>query len=171
LTGGEPLAQADFAAAILSLCKALSIHTAIETSGQAPWDAFAKILPYVDIVLFDIKESDPARLYSFTGGDFNLILENLSRLDAQGVEIVLRCPIIPGINDRDDHFAAIGALADRLKSVSRIEVEPYNPLGQSKSGRVGKPLLYVNDTIPDEASIALWSANIKKHTRCPVKLY
>ena len=171
LSGGEPLSQADFAAAILSLCKSMDIHTAIETCGQASWEAIAKVLPYTDLFLYDIKESDPVRLRRFTGGDLSLIRDNLRRVDAGGVEIVLRCPIIPGVNDREDHFAAIGALADELQNVSRIDVEPYNPLGQSKSGRVGKQLLYVNDTIPDEELVSHWSESIRKHTRHAVKRY
>ena len=171
LSGGEPLMQPDFISSILSSCKKLDIHTALETCGHISWKTIENVIRYVDLFLFDIKESDRERLKKFTGGDIDLIYENLCRLDNCGVEIVLRCPVIPGINDRKEHFEYIGTLADKLRNVSRIDIEPYNPLGQSKYIRLGRQLKYVNDVIPDREEINCWSDSIRRYTRRPVKLY
>ena len=80
LSGGEPLAQRDFAAAILRRAKAAGLHTAVETAGHVPWDSFLRVLPHVDLYLFDIKHADPEKHRRFIGEDNRLILENLRRL-------------------------------------------------------------------------------------------
>jgi len=171
LSGGEPLSQPDFAASVLSISKASHINTAIETSGSVSWEAFEKVLPYTDLFLFDYKESDTNRLMQYTGADYQHIYENLLRLNDTGIDIVLRCPIIPGINDCDAHFRAIGRIADKLKNVSRIDVEPYNPLGQSKFMRLGKTLPYTNSTIPDKETVTQWVLSISRYTNKNVKSY
>jgi len=171
LSGGEPLSQPDFAAAILALSRDAGIHTTIETSGAVSWAAFEKVLPHTDLFLYDFKESDPDRLLQTTGADYGLIHENLRRLDETGIELVLRCPIIPGVNDRDEHFHAIGAMADTLKNVSRVEIEPYHPLGQSKSQRIGKTHLFTESIIPDKETVKLWASSVGEYTHRPVKHY
>ena len=137
LSGGEPMFQKDFALSLMKAFKQEGLHTAIETSGYAGSDAFREIFPYTDLFLFDIKETDRDRHKQFTGKDNEIILQNLFLLDSLGAEIVLRCPIIPGLNDRKNHFLEIARLVNRLSSVIRVEIEPYHPLGISKEERLG----------------------------------
>ena len=59
LSGGEPMRQIEFSAAVFERCRAEAIHTALDTSGYAPWDDFEKVLPFVDLVLYDFKHADP----------------------------------------------------------------------------------------------------------------
>ena len=139
LSGGEPLFQADFCEALLKGAKEAGIHTCVETSGYAPLSVLARIAPYADLFLFDIKETDPVRHKQFTGQDNSLILRNLSYLDGIGKAVVLRCPIIPGYNDRPDHFAEIAGTANRLSHVLRIEIEPYHAFGEGKYLSLGRP--------------------------------
>ena len=136
LSGGEPLSQSDFTLEILREAKAQGINTAVETCGYGDREALKKIAPYVDTFLYDIKETDGERHKKFTGVSNRLILENLKYLSEQGKRIILRCPIIPECNDRDDHFEAIGRLAD-LDGVCRVEVEPYHSFGEGKYARLG----------------------------------
>lgn len=139
LSGGEPLRQPAFAAALLTAARAEGIHTVIETSGYAPWSACAAVLPVTDSFLFDIKETDPARHRACTGVDNARILANLRRLHDAGASITLRLPLIPGLNDRSEHLAAVDALVNSLPRLASVEHLPYHPLGRSKLARFGLP--------------------------------
>ena len=140
LSGGEPLAHPDFCAELFAKAKAAGIHTAIETGGFAQSDAIGRLLPVVDLWLYDVKELDEAKYLEYTSRPLAPSLANLRRVDAElrtPGRIVLRCPMIPGLNDDEDELRRIGALADELGSVSRIDVEPYVPYGVDKAKRLG----------------------------------
>ncbi len=171
LSGGEPMLQFDFALALLKESKARGLHVCMETCGFAPVERYEEILPYVDIFLFDVKESDPARHLEYTGVSLEPVRKSLELLNAKGAKIVLRCPLIPGLNARDGHFKAIGALAERLESVLQVDVEPYHPLGISKSERIGKiPALKSLDSFPEQAESAKWVEAIQAATSKTVAL-
>lgn len=137
LSGGEPLLQADFAIALLQAAKLIGLHTCIETCSQVSPEVLQRVLPLVDLFLCDFKEADPERHRLWTGTDNKLILANLRWLHASGARMRLRCPIIPGLNDRDEHFAGIAALARELSGIEGVELMPYHQLGQSKMDRFG----------------------------------
>ena len=122
ISGGEPMLQFEFTLELMKKAKSLGLHVCLETCGFAPAKRYAETLPFVDIYLFDIKESDPARHQEYTGVDMAPIRESLEFLDSKGAKIVLRCPLIPGLNARESHFKAIGELASRLKSVIQVDV-------------------------------------------------
>ena len=139
LSGGEPLAQADFAAAILRLCRERGIHTAMETSGFAPWSDLEKVLPWLDVLYFDLKGMDPQLHQHWVGADNQLILGNITRADqsAYPVEIVIRIPLIPGVNDGEDNLAATADFCRDLKKLHRLEILPYHRLGLSTYRHLG----------------------------------
>lgn len=137
LSGGEPMMQFDFAAALLEACREHQIGTALETCGVARREQYERILPLVDTFLYDIKESDPARHREFTGADNAVILSNLAYLSEHGARILLRCPIIPRLNDREEHLVYLAELSKRHRGVEGIELMPYHKLGTSKAGRMG----------------------------------
>jgi len=137
LTGGEPMTQFGFSVAILEACRAAGIDTAIETCGAARTGDYGRILPLVDTFLFDIKETDPNKHLEFTGAESGLVLRNLSFLSGRGARIILRCPIIPGLNDRPEHLTAIAELSRRYPGVEGAEIMPYHKLGVSKAARMG----------------------------------
>lgn len=136
VSGGEPLAQPAFLEALLCACKRHGLHTCIETSGYTPPATLRRIAPQVDLFLFDIKHTDEAAHRRYTGVPLQPILENLRLLQRIGAHIWLRCPIIPGVNDNLDHFAALSALAQH-PSIQRAEVLPYHNLGDAKWSEVG----------------------------------
>lgn len=138
LSGGEPLFQPEFALEILKKAKEKGLNTAVETCGFAKPEAVREIAEYTDIFLFDFKETDPEKHRAFTGVENGIILENLFMLDTMGKDIVLRCPIIPGYNDREDHYEGIARTADGLRHVLRVEIEPCHDLGQHKYAAVGR---------------------------------
>lgn len=140
LSGGEPLAQAEFAEALVHAMKAEGLHVALDTSGEAPWDALARVVGAgVDLVLYDVKCLDDQRHHQATGVGIAHILGNLRRLRTEQpkVEVILRHPLVPGFNDRPEDSAALGQLAAELGVA--IEVLPYHPLGQGKYEAIGKP--------------------------------
>lgn len=167
LSGGEPLAQWQFALEILTLAKANGINTAIETCGYGSSAAIDALLPYVDTFLYDIKETDDARHRELTGVSNALILENLRCLSERGARIVLRCPIIPDLNDRDGHFAAIGKLAE-LDGVIRVEVEPYHSFGEGKYGRLDMAYTLSGAKAPDDSAVEGYVKKISGSCKKPV---
>lgn len=168
VSGGEPLMQPELTTALLKAAKEKGISTAIETSGFAPEKVIASVLPYTDLFLFDFKESDPERHKQYTGVGNERILANLRYLDSKGACVVLRCPIIPGCNDRPDHFAAIAAIAEELSCISRVDVEPYHPLGKSKAEALGVDYPLGDLGFPDDELVKKWVAEIAKGTGKPV---
>jgi pyruvate formate lyase activating enzyme len=167
LSGGEPFYQAEFSLALLGLAKERGLHTCVETSGAAAFETLREALAVTDLFLYDIKETDEERHRLFTGGSGKPVRENLEKLDAAGASILLRCPVIPGCNDREDHFREIGRLAERLKNVTGIDLEPYHPLGLNKAASIGKPARY---TGPAAGPSAAWAEALRSCTTVPVAL-
>ena len=137
LSGGEPLYQPGFSLSLAEAAANEGISVCLETSGAGEKEDLLKIAKYCDMALFDIKETDAARLKEYTGGDMAAILDNLFALDGAGVPIVLRLPVIPGINDREEHFKKVAETAKRLRSFAGAELMPYHSFWLSKCERFG----------------------------------
>ena len=137
LSGGEPLAQVDFSVAILSLATRAGIHTCVETCGYASVHSLERLLPLTDLFLYDLKETDPVRHQELTGVPLEPILANLTVLCDAGAVVRIRLPIVPGLNDRPDHFRAVARLLRSLSGVEAVEVMPYHSLGTDKPRRFG----------------------------------
>ncbi|HZP02117.1 MAG TPA: glycyl-radical enzyme activating protein [Terriglobia bacterium] len=140
LSGGEPLAQIEFTVALLCAAREEGFHRVVETSGFVSWQRFERLLPLVDLFLFDFKETDPLRHAEFTGQSNEIILKNLRALVGQGARVQMQCPIVPGFNDREDHLEGIRALASSLPNLAGVQLLPYHPLGKSKLQRFGLTL-------------------------------
>ena len=147
VSGGEVLAHPEFAIDLLAKAKNCGLHTAIETSGFAPKGVVEKFLPLVDMWLWDVKHLDAQKHLEYTCRALVPILENLELVNSfittrqdLGQTIILRCPMIMGVNDDDSELEAIGQLADRLEAVSEIDVEPYIPFGIDKARRLNLPV-------------------------------
>lgn len=169
VSGGEPMLQFDFVLELLREAKKRGLHTAMETCGYAPAEQYQTIAPYVDLFLFDYKLTDAALHKQYTGVSNQKILENLKMLDALGAKTVLRCPIIPGINDTEDHFAGIAATAESLQHVQGVEVEPYHPLGAGKAALLGKEYALDGLSFPENETVESWIQKIAAQTRVSVK--
>ena len=168
ISGGEPMAQFEFTMALLAAAKENDLHTCLETCGCAPFEQYSRILRLVDIFMYDLKDVDTHRHQEHIGVGNELILENLKRIDDCGGTLILRCPIVPGFNDRQDHFSGIVAAANGLSNVLEIHVLPYHPLGRSKSTRIGKTYPLEDMPFPDEKSADAWIKRIQDHTDIPV---
>ena len=169
VSGGEPFAQPAFLLALLSAAKERGIGTAVETSGFADADDVRASLPLVDWYLYDCKETDPALHKKWTGVGNERILANLAILDEANAQVVLRCPIIPGCNDRADHFKALGEMSRRFACIRRIEVLPYHPLGVRKSQELGQESPCASTPFPKEADVREWVRAIEGTANRPVR--
>ena len=131
LSGGEPLDQAPFVAALLRECRNHGIHRALETSFFGPWEKIEPLLPLLNLIHTDLKHPFAEGHRRMTGVDNRLILENIARADSSShaFDLVLRIPLIPGINDSDEAMKASADFARRLKKLKEVEFLAYHRLG------------------------------------------
>ena len=140
LSGGECLLQPDFCAALLAEARKRGIHTAIETAANVPWGFIEKVFPHVDLVQHDRKLTDPRAHKKWTGVDNARIISNFERAYAEfpDTKFIARTPVIPGVNDDEDHIRAVLASIRPYKNVIDYELLPYHRFGESKYGFLGK---------------------------------
>ncbi|MBN1534193.1 MAG: glycyl-radical enzyme activating protein [Spirochaetes bacterium] len=142
LSGGEPMGQHRFLAAFCPMLKAQGIHILLETCGHFEWSAMEGLLPFLDLVYFDLKHADDGAHRKWTGVGNGLILENLGRLSASGVPVQPRMPVIPGVNDGGENIAATAALL-RGYGQGVIHLLPYHNLGEGKRRQLDSPSEYI----------------------------
>jgi len=133
LSGGEPLLQSDFSLEILKKAKANGLHTAIETAGNVKWEIFEKVLPYLDLILFDIKAIDEETHRYCTGVSNKLILENAEKLKKQSVKILFRMPVVPTYNDAE--VTNVRAFTEGFD----LELMPYHEIAKNKYRALSRP--------------------------------
>jgi len=146
LSGGEASAQAGFSRNVLRLLAEMGIHTALDTCGFASWDALSSLYPYVDLLLWDLKEADNALHERWTGLGNDLVLANLEKTAAWMRErgspraIWIRTPVIPGATDREENLEALGELLARIAPprLERWELCAFNKLCADKYRRLGR---------------------------------
>jgi pyruvate formate lyase activating enzyme len=137
VSGGEPLTQIDFLNVLLEKCKERNIHTAVDTCGYAPKEAFDKVSDKVDLFLFDIKLMDNKKHMKYTGVSNKLILENFTKLAENGNDLLVRFPIIPDINDDEDNVTKTAEfmLSHGIENISLLS---YHRAGIVKYRSLGK---------------------------------
>lgn len=137
LSGGEPLAQPEFARELLKACKEKGWHTAIETTGFTTKEVVEDVFPWIDLALTDIKAIDPVVHQQNTGVDNSKILENLIRISFI-TKVIVRIPVIPGVNDNPDEIRSIAEFARLMSGVDTIHLLPYHAFGENKYSLLGR---------------------------------
>lgn len=137
VSGGEPMLQFVGLRELLKLVKEEGIHVCLDTSGYAPSEQYREIAEYVDSFLYDYKLTDTDDHKKFTGVGNSLVLKNLALLDSLGKEIILRCPIIPGINTYTSHYKAIAEISNRYKAVKEVNIMAYHNMAKGKAEQIG----------------------------------
>ena len=150
-SGGEPFVQPAFLLECLRRSRRWGYHTAVETCGQARWEDMARAAEHTDLVLYDLKQLDPARHEELTGVGNELILENLGRLLETGVAVKVRVPVIPGANDDAESLAGLAGFVAQHAGIRGIELLPYHPLGLHKYEALDLPWREFDK--PDAASL------------------
>ena len=132
ISGGEPLFQPKFLAAILRRCKALDLHTAVDTSGFLGRRMTDDMLADTDLVLLDIKSSVPEVYKAVTGASVEPTLEFARRLDYEGTPVWIRYVLVPGLTDGVENVDGVAAFLTTLHNVERVEVLPFHKMGEHK---------------------------------------
>ena len=138
LSGGEMLMQPDFSLALLKLAKNHGINTAVESTGCASFETIARLLPYIDTYLLDIKHINSEKHKQFTTRDNSLILENAVKIAQNAKKCIVRVPTIPTFNDTEEEIAEIARFAHDKMHVEEINLLPYHQLGRDKYDWLGR---------------------------------
>lgn len=137
VSGGEPLTRRHFAAEVLRRCRDEGIHTAVETNLVAPWDHLAEFLPVTDLFMVDVKLTDAEAHARWTGEPNDRVLSNLRRLAREPQPMVVRTPVVPGVNDTPEEIGAVADLVRNFPNLLYYELLPYHPLGKGKYESLG----------------------------------
>jgi pyruvate formate lyase activating enzyme len=149
MSGGEPVLHAKFLLEFLPLAKQAGLHVALETSGEYPFRLLESLLPYVDLILFDVKAGGRARHLKLVGHDPQPILDNLEQLLwlPERPEVEVRMPVIPGLNDVDESIAKLSAEL-RARGVETLTLLPYNHFWEAKLPRLATTQAPLGITAP-----------------------
>ncbi|MGN0159130.1 MAG: glycyl-radical enzyme activating protein [Brotaphodocola sp.] len=164
VSGGEPLMQADFVAEVLKRCQELCIHTAIETTGYASWASLNKVARYCDLIFYDVKILNSEKHQKYTGVKNQIILENLKHLSQKypDKELIVRTPVIPGINDSEEDLKEIVAFLKTLDHLTDYELLPYHAFGSSKYAQLGREYELAGVKAPSKAEIQKRNQQFRK---------
>ena len=153
LTGGEVLAQPEFALALLESCKANGLDTAIETCGYGDLEVFAHLLPLVDHLMFDIKLITPELHQQYTGTGNTQILANARYAAAHHPDMTVCIPLIPGCNDTSEELFKLANFIVSLPGHVQVDLHPYSLAGISKYDRLFRPYTLAGTPVLTQAQI------------------
>ena len=153
LSGGEPLTRGETAIALLKCCKEQGLHTVVETCGYVDPNVLREAIPFVDLFLWDIKDTDEERHKKYTGVSNRKILDNLMLANEEGAKIRLRCILVQGVNTEVSHYRSIGMLAERLSDCEGVELIPYHAYGGAKAVFLGGKDNGQHEWIPSESHL------------------
>ena len=141
LSGGEALAQPEFTRCLLRQARREGVDTAVETSLHAPWKVVESVLPSLNTMFADIKLIDPEKHRKYCRVSNELILDNLISTNGYSgrLRLVVRVPIIPGINDSDEELRSVGRFCAGLKHLDHVQLLPYHRLGTATYKKLGRP--------------------------------
>lgn len=155
ISGGEALGQSPFTIAVLKGLKARGVHTALDTTGFAPWNSVEAAMPYTDLFLYDLKHMDSETHRRVVGVPNELILENARKIAAAGGKLQIRIPVIPQFNDSWENIDAAAAFCKELgDAVTMIQLLPYHNLGVVKYQRIDEDQQVLEATPPTEERMA-----------------
>ncbi len=138
ISGGEAMVQRDFTYEVLRLCREENILTAVETNLASSWENIQSLLPVLDLFMLDIKHMDDNEHRNWTGAGNGFVLENLQKLSRVEIPLIIRTPVIPGVNDSEEVIGKIGVFISQIPNLQYYELLKFNPLGDTKYQALGK---------------------------------
>ncbi len=136
LSGGEPLMQPEFALTLINACREKGVGVAMETCLAVPWPKARPVLEACDLIMADLKIWPEETHRAYTGQSNRVILDNLAKIGKGNTPLILRTPVVPGINDDEADIGAIATFACGLHSLIAYDLLPYHPLGLAKAQAV-----------------------------------
>ena len=137
-SGGEPLMQPDFLRSLPKACKEKGLHTAVDTCGYVNSKILLDVGRFADLFLYDLKVIDDIKHIKFTGVSNKPILDNVRKLSSIGRDVIIRFPLIPGVNDEETDILELGGFVSSLKNVRKLSILPYHKAGIGKAKRLKK---------------------------------
>lgn len=168
-SGGECLMFPDLLKKLLQYCKAMRIHTAVDTSGFSGWESLEKIIPFTDLFLYDIKAFSSSLHERITGVPNTLIWENLEKLCRTGANVNLRLPVIEGCNaDLED----IEKTAEKCKGfgIKKVNILPYHDMGKYKYTKLGRDYDSNSMSTPSDEKLEKIKEIFKKYSFADIKI-
>jgi pyruvate formate lyase activating enzyme len=162
-SGGEPLMQPGFLSALLRACREQEIHTVVDTSGFANWSVFEQIRRDVDLFLYDLKHMDSMRHREVTGVPNEPILSNLRALSEHGHRILVRIPLIPGINDDEQNLCQSGVFLASLPKLEGVELMGYHNIAQAKYEALSRQYKLADTKPPTEGAMLQAAELLRSH--------
>lgn len=153
VSGGEPLAQAEFLQDFLTICKDGYVDTSIETCLHVSEESVRQITPLVDKVICDLKLMDSSRHYAVTGAHNTLILKNIEYILKSDTNVLVRIPFIPGINDNLDNLKATCSFLESHRKGVELELLPYHRFGEAKYERLDRVYQLPDVRTPSEETM------------------
>ncbi len=154
ISGGDPLFQPKFTKAILKGCKAMGLHTTLDTSGHLVVNADDEMLALTDLVLLDIKHWNPSAYKDLTQADLQPTLDFAERLARLKKNVWLRYVLVPGVTDSLPDITALARYAASLGNVSRVDVLPFHQMGCFKWEELGIPYTLKDTEAPDSTLVS-----------------
>lgn len=136
-SGGEPMLQKEFVRAVAAETRAAGVHNALDTAANVEWDDLAYVLPVIDLVLLDIKTMDPQTHRAYTGVPNERILKNAMRLAQADVDMMVRIPVVPTVNDTEANMCETAEFIKGFPRLRKVELLPYHDLGVDKHASLG----------------------------------
>jgi pyruvate formate lyase activating enzyme len=149
LSGGEPMVQYAFMMEIFRRCKALGLHTCVDTAGRLGARLTDEDLLQIDLNLLDIKSGDPAVYQTVTGHPLQPTLDYARRLSDLGRPMWVRFVLAPGLTDGWDNVEKLADICAGLKSLERVEILRFHQMGKEKWHRLGIPYPLENTETPE----------------------
>lgn len=152
ISGGEPLLQYAFTTELAKLCHEAGLHVALDTTGYADPEILKAVMPWIDLYLYDLKHCDNTLHKNYTGVENTAILQNLQTLVDAGKKVIIRFPVIPGLNDAIEHADMVLQIIKGFNGkISEINLLPYHSLASHKYQKLGmaNPLDGLKDASPN----------------------
>lgn len=151
LSGGEPMVQHKFLLVLAQALHAQGLHVTLQTNLYASWNLYETILPYIDYLMCDLKHLDSEEHRRWTGQGNKTILANLHQLDATGKKYIVRTPVIPGVNNKEEQLRDISHFVSQLHNTEGYVLLPFHPLAAYKYHNMGIEYEFETiDEIPHE---------------------
>jgi pyruvate formate lyase activating enzyme len=161
VSGGEPLMQAAFVESLLAACRARRIRTVLDTCGWADASVLLRIRENVDLFFYDLKVMDSEKHRHFTGMTNDVILQNLRMLAERGSAVVVRVPVIPGVNDDTDNVDALSGFLMPL-GLREVDLLPYHRFGSDKYRRLHLPYGMEGVVPPSDEQIEALAVRLRR---------